>query len=421
MSSTPRKLRLTSVLCVLILVSFDPAVRSQTSADASIERLNTTEIIAGLTANLNLIRTYKATFVVSEPNGKGAIEYTFGLERVPGSGDAGIHDKRFYISGPDKDAEAYKAGRYTSFHGTFNGVKSFLCETMKNGDRKSIRGEILPTLDDRMVALGLTLAALATHFTDSAPIQRVVANGTFVKEGTEMVNGHKCVTIYGEYGYAEPGPWQVKHGPGEYVKLFLDPSSGFMPLRQEWYFVEEVDGKLVRRWFITYMAQCEQFDGGIWFPVAGSYEDKNRKRVLKVKECSLNLDIPQEDFAITTWPPGTYVEDKVANVSFRIPRPVSDELSRVLNADAVPEERAKQFENVEKKLATQATDIMAHDTHVPEAISKDLEAKRPTRILSDIRIYATLGFACLIIGVAFFGLGRLISKQREHAKKEFGE
>ena len=84
----------------------------------------------------------------------------------------------------------------------------------------------------------------------------------------------------------------------------------------------------------------------------------------------------------------------------------------MLNADAVPEDRAKQFEDVEKKLATQAADITAHDTHVPEAISKDLEAKRPTRILSDIPIYATLGFVCLIIGVAFFGLGRLISKQR---------
>jgi uncharacterized membrane protein len=413
MLSRSRNLYLILFLIALIVVGSHQTIGSQTSENAYLESLGPAGIIAGLTANLNLIRTYKATFVVSDPNGEDAREYAVGWERVPGSGGGtGIHDKRFCIISPGRNSEAFTSGQYLGIHFAFNGEKAFLCETANRGERKSIRGLIQPTLDNRMVAEPLTLTALSTHFTDSAPIHRVVANGTFVKEGIEMVNGHKCVTIYGEYGYAEPGPWQVKHGPGEYVKLFIDPFSGFMPVRQEWYAVKEVEGKLVRKLFITYSAQLKKCEGGIWFPIAGSYEWQNVKKVLKVKDCSLNIDIPQEEFAITTWPPGTYVEDKVANVSFTIPRPLPDELSGLLDVNTVPEERAEQFENIEKKLAAEATDIMTYDTHVPEHVLHDLEAKRPVRTLSHIRIYATLGLVCLTVGLAFFGLGRLISKRR---------
>jgi hypothetical protein len=420
MSSTSWKACEILLLSTLVFVRFEPTAWAQTNVDTYIENLSVSDGIAGLTANLNLIRTYRASFVVSDPNGKNALEQTIGWERVPGSGDGGIHDKRFYTSTPAQDSEAYKSERYSIIHGAFNGEKAFLCQTRKSGDRKSIHGEILPTLNATMVGLGLTLTTLSTHFMDSAPIQRVVTNGTFVKEGIETVNGHKCLAIYGECAYAEPGPWQVTHGPGQYVKLFLDPLSGFMPVRQEWYAVKDVEGRLVRNLFEAYSAEFKQCDGGIWFPVAGSSEGRTGTLVLRVKECSFNMDIPQEDFAITAWPPGTLIEDKVANITFTIPRPLPHELSDALDVNTVPDERAKQFAHIEEKLAAQGADIMAHDTHVPEAVLNTLEAKRPMRTLFNIRTYAMLGGICLVVGVAFFALGRLISQRNERTKKGLG-
>jgi len=321
-----RKAHLILFLGALILVGLNRANGSQANGDVSVESLTTEQLVAGLTANLNRIRTYKATFVVSDPNGKNAREHTVGWERVSGSDDPGVYDRRFFTVSPKKDPEASDSEPSCSTYYAFNGEKTFICETCTWGERKSIDGTILPALDRQMVGRGLTVTTLSTHFMDIAPIQRVVANGTFVKEGVETVNGHQRVTLYGEYGYAETpfDNWRVKRGPGMYVRLSVDPFSGFMPVKQEWYAVTEVEGKLVRKLIWTHTAQFKEFEGGLWFPIAGSYERQQGRRVLQVKECSLNIDIPQEEFAITAWPPGTFVEDKVANISFRVPRSAPD-------------------------------------------------------------------------------------------------
>jgi len=324
---TSRKSPLVLFLGAFLLVVSRATMGSPTHGAADIEALSAAEIIAGLTANVNRVRTYTATYVVSDPNGKNARAYAMGWQRVPGGDDPGVYDKRFCTSSPEKDSDASDAEPSESTHFAFNGEKTFICETSTWGKRKSIDGTILPALDSRIVGWGLTVTALSTHCMDIAPIQRVVANGTFVKEGIETVNGHRCVALYGEYGYAESpfDNWRVKHGPGTYVRFFIDPSSGFMPVKQEWYAVTEVEGKRVRKRIWTYTAQFKEIEGGIWFPMAGSYEWREGKRVLKVKECALNIDIPEEAFAITAWPPGTFVEDKVRNTSFRIPRRVPDE------------------------------------------------------------------------------------------------
>lgn len=404
------------MLCVTILGSSSMSVGAQANKEAYIESLTCDEVIAGLTANVNRVRTYRAAFVVCNVGGGVAERYTVGWERVPGSGE-GLHDKRFYKIGPESDSEVLTSGNYAETHIAFNGEKGFLCSTRHKREKTSIGGHILPGLDGRMVGLGLTVAALSTHFTDSAPVQRVLANGTFVREGTEMVNGRRCVAIYGENGYAEPGPWQVKRGPGEYVKLFIDPFAGFMPVRQEWYAVKEVEGKLVRKLGMVYTAQFVEHEGGIWFPIAGSYEWQHVKKVLSVKECSLNVDIPQEDFAITSWPPGTHVEDQVANVSFWVPRAVPDKLSGLLDVDAVPEERVRQFEEIQKGLTVKETDVVTDDTHAPKGVPHGRETHWSTRIVPSAWIYAKLGAVCLSVGAAFFGLGRSISRKRNIKKR----
>jgi hypothetical protein len=318
--TTPISCQITAI-CIVIMSGGNLSLWSQPDHDAYLESLSAADIIAGMTENLNRIRTYKATFVVSDPNGNDPREYTMGWERVAGSGDNGIHDKRFYNIIPSKDSKAYKSRNYSSKDLAFNGKKGFLCITRHEGRRKSIRGTILPTLDGQMVGLGLTLNSLSTHYMDSSPYQLIVNNGTFVKEGVELVDGQKCVILYGELGYAEPGPFQVKHGPGSYIKMFIDPLSGFMPVKRVHYAVTEVEGDLVRKLPITYAAQLKEFEGGIWFPIAGTYDSKHFKWVLKAKDVSLNMAISQEDFTIAEWPPGTEVEDKVRNVSFKVPLP----------------------------------------------------------------------------------------------------
>ncbi len=321
MLSTCGKFHVLLCICALVLSDAHQAIGSQADDAARVESLSAEDIIAGLTANLNRIRTYKATFVVSDPNGKDAREFQVGWERVSEGDLANIPDKRFYIITPLEDSESSSSEWSLATHFAYNGEKAFRCEIMSRGRTEIREGEILPTIDDQITGIGLTLATLSTHYGDETPIQRIVANGTFVKEGIETVHGRKCVALYGGLGYAEPGPFQVKSGSGVYVKLVVDPLSGFMPVEQEFYWVDEVDGRLVREEpYLTYTARLKEFDGGVWFPVAGSCESESTKRVLTVKECALNIDIPQEEFSITTWPPGTWVEDRVANTSFRVGR-----------------------------------------------------------------------------------------------------
>lgn len=322
MSLTLRKSQLILLLGGVALVGPIPTAWSQTNRDTYVESLTPAEIIAGLTANVNRIRTYKATYVVSDPNGRHLGKHSIGWERVPGSGVTNLYDKRFYTVSYDNDPDTRASEPSVSIRGAFNGEKTFLCNTREWGANKNASdGYILPFLDSQMVGLGLTLTTLSTTLQDIAPIESIVSNGTFVIEGVEVVNGHRCVALYGEYGYAETdlNAWRID-GRGSFIKLYIDPFSGFMPVKQEWYVVREVEGKRVRKLNWTYTADFKECEGGIWFPIAGSYmKGDGTRQVLTVRECSLNVDIAPEEFSITTWPPGTRVLDTVAGVSFTLP------------------------------------------------------------------------------------------------------
>ena len=234
-------------------------------------------------------------------------------------GTQGTHDMRYSSTAPVPGAKSYETGNYEELKWAYNGEKSYLIDSKYRQGRSSTYGYIHPALTPRMFGLGLTIlhyrhmCMITLRLNGSSPME------VSLKKVLRWLRGMN-VWPYMVSMLLTRSLCLSQMAPGDYVKLFIDPLSGFMPLKQEWYNVREVEGKLKRELSYTFSARFKKYEGEIWFPVWGSSKYKETEMVIDRVEYSLNADMPDTEFTITEWPPGTLVEDKIENTTFKVPR-----------------------------------------------------------------------------------------------------
>lgn len=389
------KLKVIFVWTIVFLACLD--LRASTE-ESSFEPAKFTieEVCTALTATLQQIQTYTAAYSVTrEEDDTFHREIAVGWKRVPGSG-LEFFDKRYIIEkdGPQRqDTQDTEDGHPWIEHSCHDGNLSYLNTLLRKSGPVSSTGLIVQGLGPTLWGRGLTLASLATHFYDVTPIERVVSNGTFKVLGNTTERGYDCVVIYGKYALREQADFE-EDGPGQYVRLYLASDCGLMPVRQETFQVNEdyPDGRLSD----TYTAELKEVKPGLWFPVRGTLTQEGvGVYMLDVTSLEVNPDIPEEAFRITDWPPGTRVEDRVANLEFRIPRSIADDLVPLLDQQNLAELR-NGFNSLERKIEADRRTAMSERVRPMDASHKRVVWWMSSNFL----LCCGLGAAAIVVGLA---------------------
>jgi hypothetical protein len=126
---------------------------------------------------------------------------------------------------------------------------------------------------------------------DVDPVERLLENGTFRVEQTVERDGQLLVVLYGKLLHPDFDDKEMTT-PGMYMRLWLDPQRGFMPVRREEYVIR-VDQPEPKRYEV-YTAELDEVAPGVWFPCAGTYETSSQRAELERQTIDLNVEYDDE-------------------------------------------------------------------------------------------------------------------------------
>ena len=221
----------------------------------------------------------------------------------------------------------------------FNGQESSVLRLQRrpDTDRISLTGIRIPGLAAEVWARGNTVLHAIGVINDLTPLEKVLRNGSFKVERSD----DRAITLLGRYALAEEGADVLTAPNGMWLRVTLSRQKGHMPVRFELGAV--VDSAFQPPYETRDIELQSVGTEGVWFPqnVTVSAKDDETTRLttrstLRVRAVDLDPKLDASDFTMSSWPPGTYVEDRVTETQYRVPttRPAElDQLARATSSE----------------------------------------------------------------------------------------
>lgn len=191
---------------------------------------------------------------------------------------------------------------------------------------------------------------------------------------------------------------------GPFVRLFIDPSKNFIPVKKEFL---KYDGTLLLRY------ECSSFHqdkNGLWIPYQYSWSDPrvSFSTVYDVEEVVVNEPIPDKLLNFS-FPSGTVVNDEIANLQYKIDEMIETQIALDVLVEGVRTTGVKDnfnsdiTANSEQKHLLKSEDIVVtspaneKDLLATASKAKELLQIPPKQEKKSLNIYFVSFFTLLII------------------------